>query len=227
MSRQDNVPSEQRVQQLIDALLSVKELETLVGFYFNGLPKTNFAGHLFDSLSDNPPERVVASDLVAVSLLDVNFGPKATDQLLNEGCLNPYLAPQKLPTDVDLWSAIDHIDDLYSARNALKELDGVGPVKASKLLARKRPRLAPISDRHVESFFGCQGWEFLEPLAKCLANSEKLVKEINNLCPADTSPDEAPSTLRLLDVTIWMTRSRSTGAAEAREAALGSRDPLG
>jgi hypothetical protein len=226
MSEPNTAPSEQRVQQLIDALLSVKELKNLVGFYFNGLPKTDFAGHLFDSLSDNPPERVVASDLVAVTLLDVNFGPRATDQLLNRGCLNPYLASRKLPTNVDLWSAIDHTDDLHSARNALKELEGVGPVKASKLLARKRPRLAPITDRHVESFFGCHGWEFLEPLAKCLANSERLVRAINDLCPANTSPNEAPTTLRLLDVAIWMTRSRSTGAAEAREAALGSRDPL-
>lgn len=221
------VPNEQHVRVTIDTLLAVPKLKTLVGFYFSGLPKTDFAGHLFDSLPDNPPDRIVASDLVAVTFLDVSFGPRATDRLLNEGFLNPHLAPRKLPTEVDLWSAVDHFDDLYSARNALKELDDVGPVKASKLLARKRPRLAPITDRHVESFFGCQSWEFLEPLAKCLANSPSLVGAINDLDPAHTAPSNAPSTLRLLDVAIWMTRSGSSSAKDARKLAFGRPDSLG
>lgn len=221
------VPKEQHVRVAIDTLLAIPELKTLVGHYFADLPRTDFAGHLFDSLPDNPPDRIVASDLVAVTFLDVSFGPRATARLLNEGSLNPYLAPRKLPTEVDLWSAVDHINDLYIARNALTELEGVGPVKASKLLARKRPRLAPITDRHVQSFFGCQSWEFLEPLAKCLANSPRLVGAISDLRPAHTSPPHAPSTLRLLDVAVWMTRSGSSSAKDARKLAFGRPDSLG
>jgi len=79
-------PTEQNVKnvkRVIESLLTTNGLMVLVGLYFNGFPDTDFAGHLFDTLSDNPPEEVVASDLVAVSLLDVNFGAKAADILLN------------------------------------------------------------------------------------------------------------------------------------------------
>jgi len=222
------------VERDIRSLLAVPGLKTLVGVYFHGLLdregrlKTDFAGHLFDSLPDNPPDRVVASDLVAVTLLDVRFGRRATDALLNRGCLDDYLALDKLPADHDLWSATeDCIGNLYSAHKVLDDLHGVGPVKASKLLARKRPRLAPITDSHVENFFGCFGWEFLIPMSLCLSASEELRDAINDLCPDLTQLNSAPSTLRLLDVAIWMTRSRARSAADGREVALGRREPLG
>ena len=223
----DQVPTVGFVEEALESILAVQGLKELVGVYFKGLPKTDFAGRLFDSLPENPPDQVVASDLVAVALLDVGFGARATDELLNAGCLNPYLALDRLPVDVDLWMALDRVDHLYGAYGALKNLHNVGPTKASKLLARKRPRLAPITDSHVGSFFSCAGWEFLSPLAVCLAGSRGLVDAINELRPSFGKADDAPSTLRLLDIAIWMTRSRAKSAAEAREVVLGRRGPLG
>ena len=222
MAAQPNqIPTDQSVKAAIKALLAEKGLKDLVGLYFDGMPQTDFAGHLFDTIPDNPPERVVASDLVAVSLLDVSFGPMATDALLNRAYLDSHLAVEKLPINLDLWDAIDRVNNLYAARKVLDDLHDVGPVKASKLLARKRPRLVPITDRHVEVFFGCRGWEFLTPLATCLSENSDLVGAINALSPSPSESGHSPTTLRLLDVAIWMTRSRSASAKKARKAALG------
>lgn len=220
------MPTEQSVREAIESLLTVSGLKDLVRLYFNGMPNTDFAGHLFDTLSDNPSERVVASDLVAVSLLDVSFGPTATGALINRGYLDACLTTENLPTELDLWDALDRIDNLYAARKVLYNLDGVGPVKASKLLARKRPRLAPITDRHVGSFFGCSRWAFLSPLACCLSNNPDLIGRINGLSPSPAGSGHSPTTLRLLDVAIWMTRSRADSAERAREEALKDPRPL-
>ena len=218
-------PTKENVKAAVESLLGESRLKKLVNSYFDEELKTDFAGHLFDTLSDNPPEEVVASDLVAVSLLDVNFGAKATDSLLNKGLLNSHLRIENLPTDLDLWNTTtDQTDKLYAARDALKDFDGVGPVKASKLLARKRPRLAPITDRHIQNFFGCKGWDFLSPLASCLSTSPELIDEINKLSPAGSS--HSPTTLRLLDVAIWMAKSTSKSAELARDAAFGDKRPL-
>lgn len=227
MAAQPNqIPTEQSVKAAIEVLLAEKGLKDLIGLYFEGMPKTDFAGHLFDAIPDNPPERVVASDLVAVSLLDVSFGPTATDALLNRAYLDSHLAIENLPINLDLWDAIDRVNNLYEARKVLDDLHDVGPVKASKLLARKRPRIVPITDRHVEAFFGCSGWEFLTPLAICLSENSDLVDAINALSQSPSESGHSPTTLRLLDVAIWMTRSRSGSAKKARKAALGDPRPL-
>jgi hypothetical protein len=163
----------------------------------------------------------VASDLVAVSLLDVTFRPEAVDALLMKGEINTALVA--LPPNVNLWEAHECINDLCEAYGKLKKLHGVGPTKASKLLARKRPKLAPITDRHVENVFGCRGWEFIVPLADCFAERADLVRSLSDLNPAQPKDVVGPSILRLLDVAIWMTQSRAESAQDARDSALGSR----
>jgi hypothetical protein len=52
----------------------------LVAAFFD--PARPFAGATFDTLPDNPPNTFTASDLVAVSLLDVRFEPRAVRQAL-------------------------------------------------------------------------------------------------------------------------------------------------
>lgn len=195
-------------------LISVSGLRELVAIYFQGPPLRNFAGHLFDSLPENRVDKVTAGDLVAMSLLDVSFGAKATFSLLEEGFLDDDLA--NLPSKVELWNAPQEIGKLYLAYWKLQKLSGVGPTKASKLLARKRPHLAPITDTHVQAFFGCRGWEFLEPLVTCLGKDSSLESGLDSLKPGAVGADTEVSTLRVLDVAIWMTLSGSRNAKEAR-----------
>ncbi len=61
----------------------------------------------------------------------------------------------KIRTDTDLWSAtleeLRAVDELW---DLLCQLSGVGDTIASKLLARKRPRLAPITDRVIATVIG-------------------------------------------------------------------------
>lgn len=222
-------PDKTSIASVVGRLLATPGIKDLVGQYFaTPVPdrpsSRNFAGYRFDSLPDNPRHQVVASDLVAVSLLDVTFRPEAVDALLMKGEINKELLA--LPEKVDLWEARECIDDLYVAYGKLKKLHDVGPTKASKLLARKRPKLAPITDRHVENVFGCSGWEFIVPLADCFAERADLVRSLGDLKPAQPEDVVGPSTLRLLDVAIWMTQSRAESAQDARELALGCRDAV-
>ncbi|MFZ9675776.1 MAG: DUF6308 family protein, partial [Ilumatobacteraceae bacterium] len=160
--------------------------------------------------------------LVAASLLDVRFGSKAVHKLLVERSCDEVIGA--LPHGLDLWVAEDRvISKLEEAFDALDELPGVGRTKASKLLARKRPHLAPIVDSLVEEFYGSTGWGHLWPLREVLAD-KSLVNRINELVVQ--SAVQRPTTLRVLDIAIWMTRSRSSAASEAREKLLGSRDPV-
>lgn len=67
----------------------------------------------------------------------------------------------KVPFDCDLHQvdeeAIDHASAAEQLRKVLRDgagvpwQTGVGDARVSKLLARKRPRLLPVWDRHVAS----------------------------------------------------------------------------
>ncbi len=221
-------PSQAQVREALDRLLEIEDLSRLVQRYLVGPPKQQFAGHLFDVLGQNVSAHVgevdnsatiTSDDLVAVSLLDVRFGAQAVHALLVEGACNESL--QDLPVGVELWLA-DHetVEALEAAFEILNRLPGVGRTKASKLLARKRPQLAPIVDSLVEGFYGSTSWGHLRPLREVLGGSRRLVSSIDAL--AGSSGAERPSTLRTLDIAIWMTRSWATSARAARTEILGS-----
>ncbi len=214
-------PTMETISEVIQRLLGIGKLGDLVTHYLSGPPATGFAGRLFDQLGDNPREAVVPDDLVAVSLLDVRFGPGAVRSLLSEEFLNDDLS--SIPTAVDLWEASeDDLEKLKIAYERLCQLPGVARTKATKLLARKRPRLAPISDSLVEGFYASRGWDHLAGLAEALRRNPDLVSRIQKL---DGAPiDSRVTELRLLDVAIWMTRSNATAAKKARLLFLGSPD---
>jgi hypothetical protein len=64
--------------------------QLLVAFFNTGGP---FAGSTFDDLPDNPRNEFSASDLLAASLLDVRFEPRAVRALLDarSGALTEHL----------------------------------------------------------------------------------------------------------------------------------------
>ena len=120
----------------------------LVAFFDTAGP---FAASTFDDLPDNPRREFATGDLLAASLLDVRFQPRAVRALLQPGSrLCEYLAD--IRDDRDLWNATD--DDLrpaYALWTEVEKLPGVGATKTSKLLARKRPRLIPVVDRVIRT----------------------------------------------------------------------------
>src|SRR5215469_13814930 len=181
-----------------------------VAAYFR---QPSFAGMTFSDLGQNPPGEIIADDLLAVSMLDITWRPQVVRVVLvsHKQELSALLAA--IPQDVDLWDAsneaLTNIDLMW---HALTSIDGIGTASATKLLARKRPRICPISDSLVIKAVDVPGrtWDVL----RCLLQDPAARAEVESL-----RPDEAAgaSLLWILDVALWVSRSKSAAAQEVRE----------
>lgn len=102
------------------------------------------------------------------------------------------------------------VDELWPV---LRGLHGVHDAVASKLLARKRPGLAPITDSVAVAAVGSPGstWPVLR---RCFQDAvfRGCVEELRQKCPASRDA----SLLRVFDVAIWMRYSSSAAARAAR-----------
>lgn len=185
----------------------------LVAAYFD--PAAPFAGQTFDTLGRNDPYSVTADDLLACTLLNVSYPALAVRRILGDDQEHLAKLLAAVPADVDLWMAGDH--DLAAAELAWEFLRhsyrGVDVVMAGKLLARKRPRLVPIVDKMISAALQFPPGRFWVTLAACLKD-DSLRGAIDALRPPDNA---APvSTLRLLDVAVWMRGSDGTDARNVR-----------
>jgi Family of unknown function (DUF6308) len=185
-------------------------LSQAVAAYFD--PGEGFAGMTFTTLGDNPPDQITSADLLAVSLLDISWRPDVVRRLLGSDRDRFASLLAGIRTDVDLWQASDAdlatVDLLW---DALLDIPGVGTASGAKLLARKRPRLCPITDKVVIRAAGLPGltWEVL----RCLLQDPGAQAEIEALRPPEAA---GASLLRILDVAIWLAHSDSRAAQRAR-----------
>jgi Family of unknown function (DUF6308) len=139
------------VRRIITALGS--PAEGLIADYFD--PEGTFAGASFDLFGRNEQLDISSDDLLAVSLLDVPIKPKALRRLLDGKCQSFSRCLEGVPVNMDLWDAQpEHIWAIEKADDWLRTLHGFGPVVASKLLARKRPRIVPVVDSVVLAQLG-------------------------------------------------------------------------
>jgi hypothetical protein len=194
------------------ASLATPGLDRAVAAYFSD---PSFAGMIFSDLGVNPSLTITADDLLAVSLLDITWRPPVVRTLLvtHRQQLGELLAD--LPTDLDLWDA-DHrvlrrIDLIW---DVLTSIEGIGTASATKLLARKRPRLCPISDNLVIRAVDVPGrtWDVL----RCLLQDPGARASVELLRPAGAA---GASLLRILDVALWVSHSKSAAAQELRDVA--------
>ena len=135
--------------------------------YFD--PAEDFPGMSFSSLGRNPAGEVTADDLLAVSLLDIAWRPEAVRHLLGSQAAEISGMLADIRADLDLWDASDA--DLAAVERlwaALIEVPGVGGATAAKLLARKRLRLCPATDRAAIRAVGVPGqtWETMRYLLR-------------------------------------------------------------
>jgi hypothetical protein len=204
-----------RVRQSVSEIVGSPFAQDLVRAYFD--PGRGFAGAMFDGLdtdrflANNPRDRFTADDIAAASLLDVRFGPTAIRALLGSDVIQHALAA--VPDQRPLWEATE--EDLEAGSSLwrlVRDIDGVGRTRASKLLARKRPHLVPIVDSVIAEAMSL-GDDTWRPLAAVLAD-QQLRQDINDLRPPEVSTQI--STLRLLDVLAWMSHSRSRAAVSAQ-----------
>jgi Family of unknown function (DUF6308) len=194
------------------ANLTARGLDRAVAAYFY---EPEFAGMTFSDLGCNPPGEIIADDLLAVALLDITWRPQVIRILLGSHRRQFSDLLAALPRATDLWDASDddlrRIDALW---DALTAIDGIGTASATKLLARKRPRLCPISDSVVIKAVDVPGrtWDVL----RCLLQDPAARAEVEALRPAIA----AEATLvRILDVALWVSHSGSSAAQRVRESA--------
>lgn len=181
-----------------------------VAAYFD--PAEGFAGMTFATLGDNPPDQLTAADLLAVSLLDITWRPDVVRRLLGTDRDRFAGLLAGISTGVNLWQATDaDLGAVDLAWDTLLDIPGVGTASAAKLLARKRPRLCPITDKVVIRAAGLPGltWEVL----RCLLQDPGARAEVEALRPPEAA---GASLLRILDVAIWVTQSNSRGAQRVR-----------
>jgi hypothetical protein len=192
--------------------LAADGLDRAVAAYFS---EPGFAGMTFSDLGRNPPGEIIADDLLAVTLLDITWRPQVVRILFGSSReqLSQMLAA--IPHDTDLWDAGDdalrRIDVLW---DALTAIEGIGTASATKLLARKRPRLCPISDSVVIKAVGVPGrtWDVL----RCLLREPDARARIEALRPDAAA---GATLLRILDVALWVSHSESAAAHWVREQA--------
>ncbi|HEX9623369.1 MAG TPA: DUF6308 family protein [Streptosporangiaceae bacterium] len=210
-----SLPTDQDVESAarrLRASLTIPGLRTAVAAYFN---ESGFAGMTFSDLGHNPPRLFTADDLLAVALLDITWRPQVVRVLLQTHRRQFADLLADIPTDVDLWDACDvtlkHVDIMW---DVLTSIEGIGTASATKLLARKRPRLCPISDSLVIKAVDVPGrtWDVLRHLLQ----DQGARADVEALRPAAAAD---ATLLWILDVALWVSRSKSAAAQEIRLAA--------
>ncbi|MEI5673206.1 MULTISPECIES: DUF6308 family protein [unclassified Nocardioides] len=168
-----------------------------------------FTGSRFDAWDSSGTRwadrhRFTADDLVAVTFLSVDVPARAAIQLLDSRAHTFQELLDQLGEDRDLIEESEAWGDDWAGWQLWKELmslPGVGATTASKLLARKRPKLRPIYDSVVAEVVGStQLWE---PLRALLSSSPELHERLLRLRHDADLPDEV-SALRVFDVVAWM-----------------------
>jgi len=190
-------------------------LGNTVAAYFD--PDNGFAGMTFSTVGSNPRDEIIAADLLAVSLLSIDWQPGVVRMLLGSHAAPVSRLLAEVRDDIDLWEASDEdlapVDELWQTLNAMP---GVGAPTAAKLLARKRPRLCASTDRAAVQAAGVPV-HLAGQAVRTLLRSPGARADVEALRPRTAA--EA-SLLRILDVAIWARHSPSRDARHLRAVGL-------
>lgn len=186
--------------------------EDVLRCYYGRAPHARhgaFTGARFDTWDSAgtraaKPNEFTADDVVASAFLAVPTPGPAVARLLDTQArqfadLLVQLGPDRdLVNETEPWS-----DDWggWQLWSALVELPGIGPTRASKLYARKRPRLRPIYDTVVSRVIDDNAiWS---PLREALQADPGLHPHLIGLRDAAGLPEQV-SAIRVFDVLAWM-----------------------
>jgi len=159
------------------------------GYFFTGSKHDTWtsggAGH-------ETPNEFTSDDLVAVTFLSVKVPPRAASLLLRDRKEEFNNLLVAVGDDVDLHTLDAVPEDGWRLMEALRNLPDVGPTIASKLFARKRPRLRPIYDSVVERYLSADKYQWDEVRA-VLREHPELVKTLEEaLAAVDSQPSTSP-----------------------------------
>lgn len=202
-------------EQRLLCALGTPGLRNIVCEYFE--PGSRFAGLTFDFLGHNPPNEITPDDLLAVTLLGVRWPAFAVRSLLGEQakrCFSELLS--RIDSGTTIWAPGGGLElsNVVPLWKEVKKLDGVGSTLTSKLLARKRPMLIPITDSIIRKAVGPGQPFYAMRTIRCCFQQEPFQRAVEALRPPNA---QDVTLLRIFDVAIWMLCSK--GAHEARERA--------
>lgn len=184
--------------------------ELLTAYYAPHNPGLRYTGALFDEWDSTGTRAAdtntfTADDFVAITLLSVSAGGPAARALLCDRAdeFNGLLAA--IGDDRDLADEPDPIDSAWPAwqlETRLRSVRGIGLTIATKLIARKRPRLYPIWDEVVTEVLGTRQ-RHLQPIHAALSSDTRLRSRLQAARTTAGLPTVI-SELRVLDVITWM-----------------------
>jgi hypothetical protein len=175
--------------------------------YFN-----SYTGRRFEAYADRSrANEYTASDFLAVSMLGVSIPADAAIWLLEEGggLVAAFLSDVPAEASIETHQHLLQPDSVgWRLWELLANRKGLGRTKTSKLLAAKRPHLFPIYDQHVgaalmqhERDDYWAGWID----AFRLADAPSLADLCSDLLShAGPEVPRGLSTLRVLDIVVWM-----------------------
>lgn len=183
----------------------------LRAYFGNPYPGTAFTGASFDDWDSTGTRSAdtdvfTADDLIAIGLLSVSVGPIAARELLRDRRDEFSQLLIAIGPDRELAEEAEPIDPTWPAwvlDTQLRTVNGIGTTIASKLIARKRPRLYPIWDTVVVDVLGTRDGPHLAPIHTALRTDPDLRRRIVAARTRAELPDTI-SELRVLDVLAWM-----------------------
>jgi hypothetical protein len=187
----------------------------------------DYAGRTFTDAGPIDANSFNAADLFAVALLQVTIAPRAARVFLDDGTEHSLLleALTALPSDDDLALAGDEtLTAMARLYTTVKATLGKDPwVTASKICARKRPRLFPVRDKRVRMLLGLYArrdytidWQVFAHImsqVEVVTTLHEVAAEAGKSAP-DWGVSLDPFPLRHLDVLLWMdARAKGVGGA--------------
>ncbi|GMA21524.1 DUF6308 family protein [Arsenicicoccus piscis] len=174
---------------------------------------TGFTGGAWDTFDPSGTRATsrdvfTADDLLSCSLLSTPIPGRAAMELLVRQPATFTQMLSAIPDDREFADVPDtHGPEFQPVRvlyAALRELPRLGPTRATKLLARKRPRLVPIVDSVVRSAMPPRTTSHWALLHAALTNDGGALQErlLDLRSKAGLSDDV--SALRVFDVLVWM-----------------------
>ena len=168
-----------------------------------------FAGAHYDTAIGREPFKAnvfTAEDLCAVSFLSVNIPGRAAIEILDSKSHELSSLLTDLGPDRDLVEELEPFDDGWvgwSLWGALTSIHDIGPTSASKLIARKRPRLRPIYDTVIAATLKSENlWEPLRARLQEDDLHDRLIRVRDAALPPLLAAQV--SAIRTFDVIVWM-----------------------